>query len=124
MNKSIVVKLAAAAAVVALAGCQDLKPLQADISGLKDRVSKLESDVAAAKSSADSASRAASAAQASADKANSAASGAQSTVGRPGCSVLGGRDQREDRSHVQEVGLQVTDDRLRPGSAAEHAAFS
>jgi hypothetical protein len=29
MNKAIFVKLAAAAAVVALAGCVDLKPLQA-----------------------------------------------------------------------------------------------
>jgi len=80
MNKSIVVKLAAAMAVVALAGCTDLKPLQADIDSLKQQVSKLQSDVEASKASADSASRAASAAQSSANQAAQAASGAQSTA--------------------------------------------
>jgi outer membrane murein-binding lipoprotein Lpp len=80
MNKSIVVKLAAAAAVVALAGCTDLKPLQAEVDGLKQQVSKLQTDVEAAKASADSASRAASAAQSTANQANTAASGAQSTA--------------------------------------------
>ena len=80
MNKSIVVKLAAAVAVVALAGCTDLKPLQADVDSLKQQVSKLQTDVEAAKASADSASRAASAAQSSANQAATAASGAQSTA--------------------------------------------
>ena len=45
MNKSIVVKLAAAAAVFALAGCQDLKPLQADIDSLKTQVGALQTDI-------------------------------------------------------------------------------
>lgn len=47
MNKAIVVKLAAAAAVLALAGCQDLKPLQADIDSLKSQVAKLQTDTSA-----------------------------------------------------------------------------
>jgi outer membrane murein-binding lipoprotein Lpp len=80
MNNSIVVKLAAAALVVALAGCTDLKPLQAQVDTLKQQVSKLQTDVDAAKASADSAARAASAAQASASQASTAASGAQSTA--------------------------------------------
>jgi outer membrane murein-binding lipoprotein Lpp len=81
MNKTIVVKLAAAAAVVALAsGCTDLKPLQADIDGLKQQVGKLQSEVDAAKASADAAARSASAAQSSANQAAQAASGAQSTA--------------------------------------------
>jgi len=80
MNKSIVVKLAAAAAVVALAGCTDLKPLQADIDSLKQQVSKLQTEVEAAKASADSASRAASAAQSSANQAAQSAQAAQSTA--------------------------------------------
>ena len=53
MKCAIVVKMAAAAVVVAgLAGCQDLKPLQADIDTLKGQVSKLQSDLSAAQSSA------------------------------------------------------------------------
>src|SRR5579864_7659602 len=73
MKCAIVLKVAAVAVVVGLAGCQDLKPLQADIADLKSQVAKLQTDVAGAKSSAD---QAASAAQA----ANQAASGAQSTA--------------------------------------------
>jgi len=74
MKSAIVVKVAAVAVVVAgLAGCQDLKPLQADIADLKSQVSKLQSDLSAAKSSADSASSAA-------QSASQAASGAQSTA--------------------------------------------
>ena len=64
----------------ALAGCTDLKPLQADVDTLKQQVGKLQTDVDAAKSSADAASRAASAAQSSASQASTAASGAQSTA--------------------------------------------
>jgi len=42
MKSAIVVKVAAVAVFVAgLAGCQDLKPLQADIESLKGQVSKL-----------------------------------------------------------------------------------
>src|ERR1700687_4893583 len=59
MNNSIVVKLAAAALVVALAGCTDLKPLQAEVDGLKQQVGQLQTDVDAAKASADAAARAA-----------------------------------------------------------------
>jgi len=53
MKGAIVVKVAAVVAVVAgLAGCQDLKPLQADIADLKSQVAKLQSDTTAAKSAA------------------------------------------------------------------------
>jgi outer membrane murein-binding lipoprotein Lpp len=80
MNKSIVVKLAAVAMVVGLAGCEDLKPLQAEVDTLKTQVGQLRTDVDAAKASADAASRAASAAQSTATQAASAASSAQSTA--------------------------------------------
>jgi methyl-accepting chemotaxis protein len=73
MKSAIVMKVAALAVVVGLAGCQDLKPLQSDIADLKSQVSKLQSDVQAAKSSADQASS-------SAQAASQAASGAQSTA--------------------------------------------
>jgi outer membrane murein-binding lipoprotein Lpp len=78
--KIAVLKLAPFAALIALAGCADIKPLQADIDSLKSQVSKLQTDVAAVKSSADSAARAASAAQTSANQATQAASSAQSTA--------------------------------------------
>src|SRR5580693_1784871 len=80
MNNSIVVKLAAAALVVGLAGCTDLKPLQAEVDTLKQQVGQLRTDVDAAKASADAASRAASAAQSSANQAEPGARGAQRTV--------------------------------------------
>jgi outer membrane murein-binding lipoprotein Lpp len=73
MKCAIVLKVAAVAVVAGLAGCQDLKPLQADVADLKSQVAKLQSDVAAAKSSADQANSTASAA-------NQAASSAQSTA--------------------------------------------
>ena len=73
MKCAIVVKMAAAAVVVAgLAGCQDLKPLQADIDSLKGQVSKLQSDLSAAQSAASSANSAA-------QSASQAASGAPET---------------------------------------------
>ena len=93
MNKTNVVKLAAATAVFALTGCQNLKPLQEDIAGLKTQVSTLSSDLAAhkadrtdanaaAKASADAAaaSQAASAAQNTANQALSAAQAAQAAA--------------------------------------------
>jgi outer membrane murein-binding lipoprotein Lpp len=80
MDKTIVVKLAAAALVFALAGCTDLKPLQADIDSLKTQVGQLKTEVDATKASADAAARAASAAQASANQAASSAASAQSTA--------------------------------------------
>src|SRR4051812_4087500 len=71
--KSAILKVAAVAAFTMLAGCQDLKPLQADIDNLKQQVSRLNADLAAAKSSAD-------AANAAAQSASSTASGAQSAA--------------------------------------------
>ena len=67
--KSAIIKVAAVAAFTVLAGCQDLKPLQADVDNLKQQVSRLSADLAAAKSSAD-------AANAAAQSASSTASGA------------------------------------------------
>jgi hypothetical protein len=64
---------AAAACLLAFAGCQDLKPLQAQIDDLKSQISKVSGDAAKASSAAASASSAAAAAQ-------STASGAQSTA--------------------------------------------
>ena len=94
MNKSIIVKLAAAAAVVALAGCSDLKPLQAQVDTHKSQVSALQTDAAANKaadgataaaaakagSDAAAAAAAASSAQSSANQALAAAQAAQSGV--------------------------------------------
>jgi outer membrane murein-binding lipoprotein Lpp len=93
MNKAIFVKLAAAAAVVGLAGCTDLKPLQAEVDALKTQVGTLQSNLAAhiadksdanaaAKASSDaaSASSAAAAAQSTANQALAAAQAAQSGV--------------------------------------------
>jgi outer membrane murein-binding lipoprotein Lpp len=80
LMKPIVVKLAAVAVLTGLAGCADLKPLQADVDQLKSQVSRLQTDIQAAKESADAAARAASAAQHSADQANQAARAAQSTA--------------------------------------------
>gem|GEM_PF-180434 len=73
MKSAIVVKLAAAAVVTVLAGCTDLKPLQAQVDDLKGQVSRLQSDLASAKSASDSA-------NSTAQSANQAASGAQSTA--------------------------------------------
>jgi murein lipoprotein len=63
----------AAVGFVALAACQDLKPLQASIDDLKAQVSAVKSDVAKAQGDASAASSAAAAASQS-------ASGAQSTA--------------------------------------------
>ena len=73
MKTPVIAKIAALAAVAALAGCTDLKPLQAQVDTLKSQVSSLQSQVAAAKSAADGAGSAAASAA-------SAASGAQSTA--------------------------------------------
>ena len=87
MKSAIVMKVAAAAVVIGLVGCQDLKPMQSDIADLKSQVAQLQSQVAAAKSSADqaasaaqSASQAASGAQSTANQALAAAQAAQSAV--------------------------------------------
>ena len=70
---SIVKAAAAAALVVGMAGCTDLKPLQAQVDDLKAQLAKTQSDISGAKSAADAASSAAS-------SASQAASGAQSTA--------------------------------------------
>ncbi len=64
---------AAAACLVAMAGCQDLKPIQAQIDDLKSQVSSMKGDIAKASS-------AAAAASSQAAAASSAAAGAQSTA--------------------------------------------
>jgi murein lipoprotein len=63
----------AAACVITFTGCTDLKPIQAQIDGLKSQVSKLQGDTAKAASDATAANSAAASAQ-------SAASAAQSTA--------------------------------------------
>src|SRR5579864_869965 len=73
MNRAIVLKVAAVAVAAGLAGCQDLKPLQAEVADLKSQVSKLQSDQQAARQAADQANSAA-------QSASQAASGAQSTA--------------------------------------------
>ena len=87
----LAIKIAAVAAVVALTGCTDLKPLQAQVDDLKTKVSKLSSDFAAhesanaaaikgANDAAAAASKAAAAAQSTANQALAAAQAAQSGV--------------------------------------------
>ena len=96
MNKAIFVKLAAAAAVVALAGCVDLKPLQAQVDTLKSQTAALQTDLAANKAEDDktmatadprptrgahpAAASAAAAAQSTANQALAAAQASQSGV--------------------------------------------
>jgi hypothetical protein len=70
---SVVTAAAAVAVVVGLAGCTDLKPLQAQVDDLKAQVAKVQGDLSSAKSAADSANSAAA-------SAGQAASGAQSTA--------------------------------------------
>ncbi len=96
---------AAAACVLAFAGCTDLKPIQAQVDDLKSQVSKLQSDTAKASSDAAAASSAAASASSAALR--------RAEHGEPG--VVDGSvqfdghrsDQREDRSHVQEVSVEV-----------------
>ena len=49
MKTPIIVKIAAVAAVVGLAGCTDLKPLQAEVDSLKSQVAAMKGDTDAAK---------------------------------------------------------------------------
>jgi hypothetical protein len=65
--------VAVLAVVIGLAGCTDLKPIQAQIDDLKSQVAKNATDVSAVKSAADQANSAA-------QSAGQAASGAQSTA--------------------------------------------
>jgi murein lipoprotein len=73
MKCASVVAAAAAVAVMGLAGCTDLKPIQAQIDDLKAQLAKAQGDASGAKSSAD-------AANSAAQSAGQAASGAQSTA--------------------------------------------
>ncbi|MEZ5500044.1 MAG: Lpp/OprI family alanine-zipper lipoprotein [Steroidobacteraceae bacterium] len=75
--KNAMLKVAGVAAVAALVGCTDLKPLQAEVDSLKSQVSSLQSELSAAKSAADSAN---SAAQSASDTANSAQSAANQAL--------------------------------------------
>jgi murein lipoprotein len=70
---SVVKAAAAVVAVVGLAACTDLKPIQAQIDDLKSQSAKNAADIAAVKSTADTANSAA-------QSAGQAASGAQSTA--------------------------------------------
>ncbi len=70
---SVVKATAAVVAVIGLAACTDLKPIQAQIDDLKSQAAKNAADIAAVKSTADSANSAA-------QSAGQAASGAQSTA--------------------------------------------
>jgi outer membrane murein-binding lipoprotein Lpp len=79
MKSTIGIKIAAVAALAVLAGCQDLKPLQADVDSLKTQVGKLSSDLAAHKADRSAETTAAAAASAAANAA-SAAAAAQSTA--------------------------------------------
>jgi outer membrane murein-binding lipoprotein Lpp len=82
MKNSLGMTIAAVAAFAALAGCTDLKPLQADIDSLKTQVGTLSSDVAAMKAdrTAANAASSASAAAASATAASAKADAAQNTA--------------------------------------------
>ncbi|MBS1201190.1 MAG: hypothetical protein H6R27_1868 [Proteobacteria bacterium] len=82
---SNILKVGVAAAVLALgAGCTDLKPLEAEVNGLKNTVAKQQAEIDANKSAIDAASRqaasasqTATAAQNTANQALSAAQAAQ-----------------------------------------------
>jgi len=86
MKSAIGIKVAAVALVAAMAGCTDLKPIQAQIDDLKSQVGRLTSDLAAHKAdrtdanAAAAAASAAASAQASANQALAAAQAAQSGV--------------------------------------------
>jgi outer membrane murein-binding lipoprotein Lpp len=73
MKTPIVVKMAAVVAVAGLAGCTDLKPMQAQIDNLKTQVASLQTHGAAA-----NAANAANGAQSTANQALAAAQASQS----------------------------------------------
>jgi outer membrane murein-binding lipoprotein Lpp len=84
--KTIGIKIAAVAVIATLAGCTNLKPIQAQIDDLKSQVGRLSSDLAAHKAdrtdanAAAAAAQSAAAAQATANQALSAAQAAQAGV--------------------------------------------
>ena len=82
MKNTLGIKIAADAAFAALAGCTDLKPLQADIDSLKTQVGKLSSDMAgkADKSALDATNTQVTAAATAARNAQTAATAAQTSA--------------------------------------------
>ena len=85
MKSTMMIKFAAIAAVAMLAGCQDLKPLQAEVDGLKSKIAALESQssgtsgkIDAAAGAAASAGQAAASAQTAANQALAASQASQS----------------------------------------------
>ena len=118
---SVVKAAAAVAVVVGLAGCTDLKPLQAEIADLKAQVAKAQGDVAAAKSSADSGQQRRPVGRTGGQR---CAEHGEPGVGCGSCQPVVLRcDQREDRSHVQAVGLEVSESRRsRRSMNAAHTA--
>jgi outer membrane murein-binding lipoprotein Lpp len=108
MKSSIGIKIAALAAVAALAGCTDLKPLQAQIDGLKTQVGSLSSDLAAHRADradANSAAAASSAAAAASAKADSAQSTANQALTAAQAAQTGVNDLNEkiDRMFKRSV---------------------
>ena len=71
--KTIVVNFLLVGAMLGMAGCTDLKPLQADLDGLKTQVDSLGAGVTGARTAAETASRAASQASQAAASAQSSA---------------------------------------------------
>ena len=71
---------AAAACLLAFAGCQDLKPLQAQIDDLKSQISKVSGDTAKASSAAAAAQSTASGAQSTANQALSLGQANQTAI--------------------------------------------
>ena len=102
-NTNKIVKLAAVGAVFALAGCQDLKPIQADIASLKSQVGALQSDVAAQKADKTAANAAAAAQKAGSDAAaaSQAAAGAQSTA-----------NQALSAAQAAQAGVDATNEKI------------
>lgn len=82
MKNTLGIKIAAVAAFAALAGCTDLKPLQADIDSLKTQVGKLSSDLAgkADKSALDATNTQVTAAATAGRNAGTAAAAAQTSA--------------------------------------------
>ncbi len=80
--KSAMIKVAAVALVASMAGCTDLKPMQAQIDDLKSQIGRVSSDVAAHRADrtdANAAAAAASSAAAAQSTANQALSAAQAS---------------------------------------------
>jgi murein lipoprotein len=104
MKNMIAIKFAAVAVVAMLAGCTDLKPLQADIDSLKSQVGTLSSDLAAQKADRTAANAAAAAATAG-SKADAAQSTANNAMAAAQAAQTGVNDVNEkiDRMFKRSV---------------------